>query len=231
MEKKVCCKCKEEKKVCEYQKNSHSNTGYRSECSECSKHIKKLIPKEKILEYSKKFRENNKNKLRNKQKEYYQNNLDKEHIRKKKYRETLKKDKLIIIPKTKKEIKDKKQEWINNNRELINKNKRYRYKNDIFYKLRFNVRNRLNNYLKLNNIQKKNKTFDLLGCSPEFLKEYLENQFTNGMNWNNRMEWHIDHIIPLSSVKKEEEIYQLCHYTNLQPLWAEDNLKKSNKIL
>lgn len=69
------------------------------------------------------------------------------------------------------------------------------------------------------------------GCSPEFLKEHLERQFVEGMTWENRNEWHIDHIIPLSSAKTEDELYELCHYTNLQPLWAEDNLKKSNKVL
>ena len=62
-------------------------------------------------------------------------------------------------------------------------------------------------------------------------KEHLENQFKEGMTWHNRSEWHIDHIVPLSSANNEEELYKLCHYTNLQPLWAEENLKKSNKIL
>ena len=51
------------------------------------------------------------------------------------------------------------------------------------------------------------------------------------MSWENQGKWHIDHITPLSSAKTEEEVYRLCHYTNLQPLWAEDNLKKGSKIL
>ena len=50
------------------------------------------------------------------------------------------------------------------------------------------------------------------------------------MNWDNRSEWHIDHIVPLSSANTEEELIRLCHYTNLQPLWAEDNLKKGGKL-
>lgn len=76
---------------------------------------------------------------------------------------------------------------------------------------------------------KKNKTFNYFGCTPQFLKEYLESQFVNGMSWDNHGDWNIDHIIPLSLSKTEEELYKLCFYKNLQPLWAEDNLKKSNK--
>ena len=81
-------------------------------------------------------------------------------------------------------------------------------------------------------ITKTNKTFDIIGCAPQFLKEYLEKQFSEGMSWDNYgfYGWHIDHKIPLSSADNEEDIYKLCNYTNLQPLWATDNLKKSNKI-
>ena len=94
------------------------------------------------------------------------------------------------------------------------------------------MRCRIWKYLNILEISKKNKTFDIVGCSPEFLKEHLEKQFTEGMDWELLGQHiHIDHIIPLSSAKTEDELYKLCHYTNLQPLWAEDNLKKSNKIL
>ena len=94
-----------------------------------------------------------------------------------------------------------------------------------------NMRCRIKQYLKTKNITKKNKTFDIVGCSPQLLKEYLEKQFTQGMSWDNYGEWHIDHIVPLSSAKSEDEIYKLCYYSNLQPLWAEDNLRKSDKII
>jgi hypothetical protein len=231
MEKKVCSKCKEEKELCEFQKNSRSIKGYRSECSLCSKQQRKLIPKERLLQYDKKYRRKNREKLSEKQQIYYQHNIDKERLRGKKYRDSLRKNKPIIISKTKEEIKLKKREWVEANREIINQKKRNKYRNDILYKLSHNVRNRVNNYLKSNNIRKGNKTFDIIGCSPEFLKEHLERKFIEGMYWDNRNKWHIDHIIPLSSAKTEYEFYKLCHYTNLQPLWAEENLKKSYKIL
>jgi hypothetical protein len=78
---------------------------------------------------------------------------------------------------------------------------------------------------------KNNKTFEIVGCEPKELKMYLEKQFKNGMTWKNRNEWHIDHIIPLSSAKTEKNVINLCHFTNLQPLWVKENLEKSNKIL
>jgi hypothetical protein len=85
--------------------------------------------------------------------------------------------------------------------------------------------------LNVKNIRKNNTTFYIIGCLPNQLKEHLEKQFNGNMSWDNYGKWHIDHIIPLSSAKNEDEVYKLCNYTNLQPLWAEDNLKKSNKIL
>ena len=72
-----------------------------------------------------------------------------------------------------------------------------------------------------------------LGCSIKELKTYLEDKFTKGMTWDNRgyYGWHIDHIKPLSSfdLTNPEELKKACHYTNLQPLWAEDNLKKGSQ--
>jgi hypothetical protein len=126
---------------------------------------------------------------------------------------------------------EKKKVWINNNREKYNSYWTNRKKQEPEFKLLVNMRSRLSGYLKTLNITKKNKTFEIVGCSPQFLKEHLEKQFVDGMTWENRNEWHIDHKTPLSSAKTEEELYKLCHYTNLQPLWAEENLKKSNKII
>jgi hypothetical protein len=125
----------------------------------------------------------------------------------------------------------KKKVWIQNNREKYNSYWTKRKSEDPEFKLLSGIRSRISTYLKKQNITKKNKTFEIVGCDPEFLKEHLEKQFVSGMTWENRNEWHIDHIIPLSSAQTEEELYKLCHYTNLQPLWAEDNIKKSNKIL
>jgi len=106
-----------------------------------------------------------------------------------------------------------------------------RKKIDPIFKLIKNTRRRLKRFLDINYITKRSKTFEIIGCTPQQLKEHIEKQFTDGMSWDLIGEnIHIDHIIPLSSAKTEEEIYKLCHYTNLQPLWAKDNLKKSNKV-
>jgi hypothetical protein len=129
-------------------------------------------------------------------------------------------------------ISIKKKEYARKNKIKDNLRRKNKYHADPSYKLKVNLRRRISFYLKSKNIIKTNTTFDIIGCSPEFLKEHIEKQFTEGMSWDLLGKHiHIDHIIPLSSAKNENELYELCRYTNLQPLWAEDNLKKSNKIL
>jgi hypothetical protein len=117
----------------------------------------------------------------------------------------------------------------NNSKNLILKLKKKR-NTDVLYKLRVGIRTRVKQALMGN--FKKGKTIELLGIDIIGLINYLESKFTEGMTWENYgfYGWHIDHIIPLSSAKSQEEFNLLCHYTNLQPLWSKDNLKKSNKI-
>ena len=101
------------------------------------------------------------------------------------------------------------------------------------YKMANAVRRRLGEYLNLKGLTKTNKTFTIVGCTPAELKIHLEKQFKPGMTWWNHTPkgWHIDHIIPLASAETLEETEKLAHYTNLQPMWATDNIKKSNKII
>lgn len=77
------------------------------------------------------------------------------------------------------------------------------------------------------------KTEVVIGITFRELKVYLEQMFREGMTWGNYGEWHIDHIIPISSfdLSKEEEQKKAFHYTNLQPLWAKENLQKHAKVL
>lgn len=105
-----------------------------------------------------------------------------------------------------------------------------RKKTDVLYNLRRNLRSRISNILKKINKIKTVSTIKYIDCTYGELKIHLERQFLKGMTWENRAEWHIDHIIPLSSAKTEEDVIKLNHYTNLRPLWAADNLRKSNKL-
>lgn len=101
------------------------------------------------------------------------------------------------------------------------------------YKLINTMRARLNEYLKQRGYKKDRRTFNVIGCSPDDLRNHIESQFVEGMSWENysHTTWHIDHIIPISSANNQEEIYKLSHYTNLRPLWAKENYEKSNKII
>lgn len=114
-------------------------------------------------------------------------------------------------------------------------------KNNISFKITLSLRGRLHsaikyaNKLSKNKIIKSNATKILLGCSINDFQLYIAAQFTEGMNWDNygKFGWHIDHIIPCDYFNLEfEEEQRICfHYTNMQPLWAEDNLSKGNKLI
>jgi hypothetical protein len=204
METKVCTKCNIEKELKYFNKMSKVKCGVRSYCRECQSIESKkyrIDNKEKIKEYNTKWNKENQEYYKKYFEEYNKLNYEKE--------------------------KERKLKWSRDNKEYSNNYQKQRKKEDILFRLKTNIRTSVNRYLKY----RSKHTFEIVGCSPQFLKEHLEAQFIDGMTWENRSEWHIDHIIPLSSAKTEDELYMLCHYKNLQPLWAEDNLKKSNKIL
>jgi hypothetical protein len=115
-----------------------------------------------------------------------------------------------------------------------NKNKIYSSRNDRIKKnplfaCRMAIHNNIKNSLQKMGFKKNTKTAKILGCSFEEFKAHIESQFLDGMSWDNRSEWHLDHIMPVSMAKTEDEIIRLNHYKNFRPLWAKDNLSKSNK--
>lgn len=186
---------------------------------------------DKYKNYLKKYRKKNKKYL-DSQKKYRQTEEYKEAYRKnrKKYRQTEKyknaQKKYQLSDKGK--VAQKKYRKLNENyRSYVRK-----YRKGTLAKLSMNLRTRLKTYMKIKNLRKSKATFEYIGCSPQELKTYIENKFKLGMSWDNWgfKGWHIDHIIPLSSAKNEDEIKKLYHYTNLQPLWATDNFKKSDYV-
>ena len=134
----------------------------------------------------------------------------------------------------KEKIKEKVKEYKKANKEKIKKqileyiNKRRKI--DPLFKMKGNLRNRTFKAFRNKGYNKNTKTQDMLGVDWEVCKSHIEKQFTKGMTWSNHGEWHLDHIIPLASANTEQELKKLCHYSNLQPLWAVDNLIKSDKI-
>jgi len=196
-----------------------------------------------IKEYKKQWYQKNKDRIKEQKKEYakrwYQ--LNKEKI--------LEKDKLKYL--NNKEIIDKKNRdkyWENHNKSLEKGRRMYhkhkeryleyqrRYRNkkwqeDSSYRLKTLLRNRINTAVR--DVAKSDKTLNLLGVKDfENVKKYLSKQFQKGMSWDNYGEWHIDHIVPCASfdLTKESEQKKCFHYTNLQPLWAKDNLSKGCRL-
>ena len=116
-------------------------------------------------------------------------------------------------------------------RNRVRERTRYRLKNDPIFKLKCNVRTRIRLYVRRGLAKKTLPTSTLIGCSWGFLKTHLEQQFKPHMNWDNYGKWHIDHHKAMAKFDlfKEEELLECCNYSNLRPLWAEENLRKGAK--
>ena len=104
---------------------------------------------------------------------------------------------------------------------------------DPIYKFSVDIRNLINDSFKRKNCIKPKKTEEILGCSMSEFKEYILSKCTEGVKLEDfgLYGYHIDHVIPLASATSLDDIIRLCHYTNLQPLWCKENLKKSNKLI
>ena len=234
---KSCSKCKLDKELTLFYKCSSSKDGHRSNCITCCKQWK-IDNKEKISDYLLSNKERisrnrieryhlNKDFFALKASNYYRENKEKIKIKSNLYYENNKEVKLEYQKEYQIKNKDRRNTYLSERRQ-----------NDPLFRLITNVRNLIYNSFYYNGYSKNSKTEELLGCSFEELKDYLESKFEPWMNWDNRgfysgefnYGWDIDHVIPLSSVNTEDEIIKLNHYTNLQPLCSKINrdIKKDN---
>jgi len=173
--------------------------------------------KESLRKSNKKFKENNPNYFKEYQREY-QPEYQREY--------RLKNKKPPKPSPTQEEVEAKIASQKDYQREY-HKNRR---KSDHLFNLAHCLRTRTGYAFKVKGYKNIIKTEQLLGADYEIVKNHLENLFTEGMSWDNHGEWEIDHIKPLSSAKSEEELKNLSHYTNLQPLWMNENRKKGGKV-
>lgn len=204
----------------------------------CKQKGKKVYCKICTNENSKKYRVENKEKLKlyrenksDKQsdycKEYYIENKDKIKDR----------SKLYYINNTEEKLEYQKK-YNKDNREKINEyRKKMYYKNHHISAWRYMLKNTIKRMFK----KKDDSTLNMLGYSADELKIHISNLFTEGMSWDNYGEWHIDHKKPVSSFDRETPVSVVCSLSNLQPLWSttreingivyEGNLNKNNKLI
>ncbi len=206
---------------------------FRNECSDCIKNQRKdfyIDNREQILRNVSDYQDNNKEKISKKRKSLYEENREE---RLKKQKEYNNKNKL--------QKKEYDKFYRKKNKQIITKKDKIRKthlrKTNKNFRLLSNLRRRIHSALQ--GINKSKRTLKLLGCSINELRKYLESQFVEGMSWDNHgrgcdgkglEEWHIDHIKPCSKfdLSKKSEQLKCFNFTNLQPLWAEENLRKGN---
>ena len=215
-ETKVCSKCKETKNVSEFNKDKSKKDELTSSCKKCHKDWNKNN-KEKIAKTTKAYYKKNKEKLINYRKNYYKLHKEK------------------CLKQIKAHYKANKEKIIKHKGNYVRKKRKL----DPFFRIQSTYRVLVYRAFKYAQQKKNTPSLKLLGCTwQEFLK-HLSDQFYDHPETGKKMTfdnngvhgWHQDHIIPLKTAKTEEDIIKLCHYTNLQPLWAEENRRKGSKVL
>lgn len=208
---KKCCVCNEIKILDDFYKNKRSSDGFNYCCKKC------------FLKRFKKYRIKNKDIILSKMRDKYYKDKDTILSRNKKWRDN-NPDKIREI---------KKKEYLKNKDKYSKRRKIYennKLKTDPYFKFMHQLRCRLR--IAIKNKYKSGSAVNDIGCSSKEAYDYISSKFKDGMSWENYGKWHIDHIKPLSSFNLEnrEEFLKAVNYTNLQPLWAKDNLSKGNRI-
>ena len=158
--------------------------------------------------------------------EYY----EKQKAYRDKNKEKVFESKRVYRQKNAAKIKLAKQKYGVENREKISKNIAKRCANNPLVRMANSMRRSIRRYLDAGQ-KGEMSSFEIIGCSKDDLRKHLESKFRDGMTWQNYgKHWHIDHIVPLISSKSVDEIKRLCHWTNLQPLTAFENISKGSKI-
>lgn len=203
--------------------------------------------KEKIKESRKIHRQKNKEKIREYSKNYRLNNLeyfkksDKDRYQRKR-EEILKNQKeynINNIKKIKEYKKNNKERFKPRIRKYMREYERNKRKTDVIFCLYRNTKSSIGTSLKRGGYTKKSRTYEILGCSYKDFKTYIELKFESWMTWDNKglyngqlnYGWDLDHIIPLSSAKTEEDLIKLFHYSNVQPLCSKINREVKKNLL
>jgi len=182
------------------------------------------------------YAQSHKDAQRLKDAEYYQANRDSILEKAREYRESKAEQVRLSHAKYYQKNKDsisKQRKWSNklNRRKLTQYNNRYiqkRRAEDPMFDMLLRLRRRLHRVLARARAKKASRTSSMLGCSAQEFMEHIQRQFKPGMCWNNRHLWHIDHIRPCCSfdLLEPEQQRQCFHFSNLQPLWASENIAK-----
>ena len=213
---KKCTKCKIEKDIEEFCWQNKSKEYRCSSCKECVK-LYYENNRESITEYQKQYHENNKKTAAEYYRQYYKNN-----------KKTIRERQKLYYKNNKKAVVERQKQYCKNNRSVINKHTRDRRHIDIIFKLKSYISAHISRALKYSKSGRHWE--DLVGYTVIDLKLHLEKQFEPNMSWENYGEWHIDHRRPISWFDNaEENILKAWELSNLQPMWAHENLIKGNR--